>query len=270
LIWPRGARVLDAFRRARPWLFVGLATVLGLIWGVWPWQTVLMSGLWIAAFLVVVRGLANEAIQRWATTWRPHSPGPIVPRVWDFLWRPSRRFMAELERIPRRTDLEVVAALFKMGATTDALTKLRIEEWTTRVRVHRWRAPANEEAGTAPETYRWDDFRIDDLRAKLRNSLFESDTLSRARLWSYATESMACTLNLSLGYQDAKDEAPSHLQLILWLDRGKPVATDDVLLTVPLEPVMLNAISDGFYGWSGKSGDGDSFRWEWGLGVSRF
>lgn len=247
------------FRGVGSWVTLSAIAVAGVSTGAWNWQAILLVALGIYLLRPFARETAVEVINRWAADWRPWYPNALVPRVWDFHWAPTTLFLSELAEMHRRTELTVVPAFFKWDARENFVTRLRIEEWSTRLRIHQWRVtgPASP-AGSAPETYEWDDFRVADIPSGSPHEL--------PIVWAYATESMACVLKVSLGLGAPEgDQVSRYIRLVVWIDRGEPVAVDDVLLTVPLSPEML----DGGFGWSGTSGDGDTFRWRWGIEITR-
>jgi len=192
-------------------------------------------------------------------------------RVWTFRLEPTKSFLAELAALTRTGSF----SFSKVLATPDFLRVLKIEQYGSRLRIHLWLA---EDSGA--ESYRWWD-----LMARPPDEDLRKEPL----VWSYATDKMACVLNLSATWiWNPKKPQRSYYELILWLDRGdRPVLPERIIFRIPLEPGILDDQRGqtvfvrgreaqastvepyplGETSWEAKSGEGDAWRWSWYLSV---
>jgi hypothetical protein len=194
-------------------------------------------------------------------------------RVWTFTFEPTKAFLAEVEALPRTDSREGLAF-----ASPDRLHRLKIEHYKSResrLRVHRW---ITTESGA--ESYRWWD---------LITRPASDDFSKEPCLWSYATEKMACVLNLSATWVwNPQKPQRSFYELVLWLDRSEhPVPPEHLIFRIPLEPGILDdqrgqgvfvrgrkvpaSVAEPYpldeASWEAKSGEGDAWRWSWYLSM---
>ncbi|MFQ5911439.1 MAG: hypothetical protein ACE5IJ_12085 [Thermoplasmata archaeon] len=263
-----------------------------------------------AAGYFLVKRIAQDAVSHWAR--RNISPGVaqqrsiVFPRIWTFKFLPTKKFIQELNAPPEHPEYDPTLreTFLKLDVTSEFLYRLVIEEYATRIRVHRWLAhysgsesdlPPEDASGAsgwypAHSRYDWFDVAHHPHWASTRGSGLR-DALD---LWDYSTERMHRVLKLSGAWRKDVPKDRIFFQLTLWVERiedlDEEIPSSDVLFEVPLDPGILDdqrgepvyvggeerkasevlPYPDDGGDWEAKSGEGDDWRWSWYLRMQTF
>ena len=271
----------------------------------WIFHPVTVIGVAAAGYFLVKK-IAQDTISQWAQ--RNISPGVaqqrsiVFPRTWTFQFLPTKKFIDELYAPPEHPEYDSTLreTFLKLETTSEFLYKLVIEEYATRIRVHRWLVPnSGSESELPPEDAAW-------YPAHSRYEWFDvahhphwesprGVSLREAvDLWDYSTEQMHRVLKLTGAWQKDASTNRIFFKLSLWIERIEDVSEEvppsDVLLEIPLDPGLLDdQRSEPVYvggeerkasevlpypleegDWKGKSGEGDNCRWSWYLRMQTF
>jgi hypothetical protein len=225
-----------------PYLFalaVGVA-LLRLHYEV-DWSSIVLLLGALLVFKVAVEGLAGDVVNRTWEHWI--SPGfsgqrsIVFPRVWTLhftLYTPAM----EKWFSPVVTESPLMADLWSAGCTSALLREVKIEEFTTRIRVHRWLVSTG--AGFE-EQYNWADLAPVERHFKLQSSPREGH-----KLWSYSSDGdqLRALLHLSAGWRYDKERKRAFLELALWLEHPPATAGAEgqieALFAIPLDPALLD------------------------------
>ncbi len=277
-----------------------------------------MEGLFnvVAAVVVVAGGsflvkrMAQDAVIQWAQ--RNISPGVakqrsiVFPRIWTFKFLPTKKFIDELNAPPEHPEYDPTLreTFLKLEATSEFLYKLVIEEYATRIRVHRWLVgnsgsvsdlPPEDAAGAfewhpAHSRYEWFDVAHHPHWASKKGSGLRD----AVDFWDYSTEQMHRALKLSGAWHKDASGDRIFFQLTMWIERiedvDEEIPPSDVLFEVPLDPGILDdqrdqpvyvkgeerkaskvlpyPLDEG--DWEAKSGEGNDWRWSWHLRMQTF
>ena len=206
-----------------------------------------MEGLFnVVAVVVVVAGgyflvkrMAQDAVIQWAQ--RNISPGVaqqrsiVFPRIWTFKFLPTKKFIDELNAPPEHPEYDPTLreTFLKLEATSEFLYKLVIEEYATRIRVHRWLVgnsgsvsdlPPEDAAGAfewhpAHSRYEWFDVAHHPHWASKKGSGLRD----AVDLWDYSTEQMHRVLKLSGAWRKDASGDRIFFQLTMWIERIEDV-----------------------------------------------
>lgn len=262
------------------------------------WRDVISGVIIIVAGYFIVKWIAQDAIKEWVR--ENVSPGVggqrsiVSPRVWTFTLSLSDKFLEELSR-QTTTSVESDPDIAKMDSSPELLSKCVIEEYATRMRVHRWLLSAPEMESAHPR-YEWFDVAhhphstIEGTFEKI----FKALRGEGENLWCYSTNQMTCALRLTGTWGADAPTQRIYYRLALYIDRGlfeeEETAPSDVIFQIPLDPGLLDdQRGDQVYvrgekrkasevlpyprdegDWEDKSGEGDDWRWSWHLGMQTF
>ena len=279
----------DWLRTGWPYLVIlGLGAVLLRRWNFQlEWGQVVLTVAAVGAVYMVIKHIARETIGEWYA--KSISPGVsqqrsiVFPRVWTFQPFWTSTF---LEATRKETPREPLP-FSKLHATDKVLSKLVIEEYATRLRVHRWTiGPLPQIAADSPTRYDWFDLE------QSPHWVFRPNSFRENILWAYATEEMNCVLTLSGAWREDASRKHPFFQLTLSIDRGEPEA-HDVIFQIALDPGLLDdQRGDLVYvggqkrkasevlpyplreqSWEGESGEvatWPGWRWHWHLRMQTF
>ncbi len=196
----------------------------------WSFIVVFVFGLYLA------RGLAYDTLQKWSVKNFPGTEGglsPVYPRVWTLELRLTKTL---IEEVTAKMSGEKDSLLAHSLSNDDEFsTKIVIDEYVNRVRVHRWLV--SESNGS-----RYDWFDIDKSSGTHWN-FGETKHYRGCSLWTYATEAMTDgELTLSCSWERDKTTKRPYFQLILWVrywEAPKEIPPGNVIFKIPLEPGRL-------------------------------
>jgi hypothetical protein len=159
----------------------------------------------------------------------------IYPRVWTFKLDLTTTFVQAIATKMSGKEDSHRQPSFSLVNDDEFLTKLVIDEYLNRIRVHRWL-----ESKSNSSRYDW--FDLDKSTGTYWN-FGKTEHHKGALLWEYATETMADgDLALSCSWERDEIRKRPYLQLILWLDYWRESNENrfrDIVFKIPLEPGRL-------------------------------
>jgi hypothetical protein len=178
---------------------------------------------------------------------RGRGPSELL-NVWTFSLALTHDFVNDLARRPTTTS----NLLFMTLATRRRLARLKLEEYWSRIRIHRWLGHVEGDTDE-PTVYEWWDTR----------------GLSEANIWSYGDESRGARFDLRGRWVDI-EEKRGYYELAGQVVRPAQVAGEDnptvTLFSVPLNSRVLDRMFMYDCGWKGgRLLDGG---WEWHISVT--
>lgn len=243
----------------------------------WTWNSITgaMAAMVVAYYVLVA--LIDERVARLTPALHPRSgsdpPPPRVPdpRIWSLEFRWAVPF---IEGLVTTRGFPCSRELIE-SSPQSVVKKIKIEEFATSIRLHRWTVPAG---GPPTADYTWTDIPVrstsgDELRR---------DDLMRSQVWMFEFTKFSdplgmCRMALSTHWRRVARDARPSLYLVFWIDWWKAedafgksgaVQPDDVIFETPFDHEILDAStptvqSDGVNLWKSERGQGAAWDWSW-------